>query len=145
MNDAAPKKAPWHIWVVGIVGFLWSCMGVMDFVMTRTKNEGYLETFSEEQLEFFNGFPMWMVICWGVAVFGGLIGTLLVMFRSKLAVPVFAVSLIGLIGTTIQNYGMSAAFEIMGMGAAIFTCVIFSVAVFLLIYSIRMANAKVLK
>ena len=30
-------KAPWHLWVVGVVGFLWSAMGALDYVMTQSK------------------------------------------------------------------------------------------------------------
>jgi hypothetical protein len=145
MNDNVTTKTPWHLWVVGILGLLWSSMGVMDFVMTQTKNEAYMGSFPEEQLEFFYSFPMWVIICWAIAVFGELIGTLQILFRSKLAVPLFVVSLIGLIGTTIQNYGLSNGLEIMGVGPAIFTGVIFAVSIFLLVYSMRMSKANVLR
>ena len=61
-------KAPWHLWVVGIVGFLWSAMGAMDYVMTKTRNAEYMSAFTPEQLEFFYGLPIFIVACWATAV-----------------------------------------------------------------------------
>ena len=43
---------PKHLWVVGIIGTLWSAMGAFEFLMTQTKNEAYLAQFTPEQLEF---------------------------------------------------------------------------------------------
>ena len=67
--NEAKQKTPWHLWLVGVLGLLWSSMGVLDFVMTQSKNEAYMGGFSEAQLEYFYGFPVWTVICWAIAVF----------------------------------------------------------------------------
>ena len=42
VNSNDVVETPWHLWVVGVVGLLWSAMGAMDFVMTQTRNESYL-------------------------------------------------------------------------------------------------------
>ena len=36
-------------------------MGAFDYVMTETRNEAYMAEFTPEQLEFFYGFPAWMI------------------------------------------------------------------------------------
>lgn len=87
---------------------------------------------------------MWAVVCWAVAVFGGLFGTILLLLRKKLAVTVFAASLVGFFATVVYNFVLSNGYEIMGGGAAIFTVVIFAVAAFLLVYSLAMQKAGVL-
>ena len=76
-------KAPWHLWVVGIAGLLWSVMGVMDYVMTKMRNEEYMAAFTLEQLEFFYGFPIWVNAAWAIAVWGGVIGTILLLLRKS--------------------------------------------------------------
>ena len=45
-------KTPWHLWLVGILGLLWSTMGATDYFMTQTGNEAYLSNFTPEQLAF---------------------------------------------------------------------------------------------
>lgn len=144
MNEAT-KKTPWHLWVVGVAGLLWNAMGVWDFVATQTKNEAYMGSFDEKQLEFFYGFPSWLAGCWAIAVFGGLIGALLLLFRNKIAVPVFAISCVAMIVTAIHNYGFSNALEITGTFGAIFTVVIFVITVALVWYSWTMKKSGVLK
>ena len=67
-------KTPWHLWVVGLFGLLWSAMGAMDYFMTQTRNAEYMAHFTPEQLEFFYGFPSWVVATWAVAVWGGVFG-----------------------------------------------------------------------
>jgi len=54
--QAAPKTPIWF-WVVGAVAVIWNGFGVMDFVMTQTRNAAYMAGFTPEQLEFFYGFP----------------------------------------------------------------------------------------
>ena len=49
------SRAPWHLWVIGSIGLLWSAIGALDYVMTQTKNEAYMSAFTPEQLEFFYG------------------------------------------------------------------------------------------
>ena len=140
-----PIKTPWHLWVIGVVGILWNSIGAMDFVMTLSKNQDYMEAFTPEQIEFFYSFPMWLVVFWAVGVFGGLIGSLLLLFRSKWAVPVFGASLIAMVATAVHNYGFDKMYEMTGMSAAIFTGVIFVIALLLVVYSLAMMKRGVLK
>lgn len=144
-SEMKSLKTPWHLWVIGVVGILWNSMGVMDFVMTLSKNQDYMKAFTPEQIEFFYSFPGWLVVFWAIGVFGGLVGSLLLLFRSKLAVPVFGASLIAMVTTAIHNYGFDKMYEMTGMGAAIFTAVIFVIALLLVIYSMAMQKRAVLR
>ena len=54
------NKAPWHLWVVGIVALLWSAGGAFDYVMTQTRNEEYLAAFTEEQREIYRVAHDWV-------------------------------------------------------------------------------------
>ena len=96
-------KAPWHLWVVGIVGLLWSAMGAMDYVMTETKNVEYMAAFTPEQLDFFYGLPIWIIASWAIAVWGGVVGAIFLLFRKSLAVTLFLVSFIAMVITAIHN------------------------------------------
>ena len=138
-------RAPWHLWVVGIAALLWNAVGALDYVMTQTRNAQYMAGFTPEQLAFFYGLPPWTVAAWAIGVWGGVLGSLLLLLRKTLAVWVFLASLIGVVLTTFQNYVLSNGMEVMGgPGAAVFTAVIFFVAVGLYLYARAMTTRSVL-
>ncbi len=138
-------RGPWHIWVIGIVALLWNAMGAFDFVMTQTNNEAYMSNFTAEQLDFFTGFPFWVVAVWAIAVWGGVIGTLLLLLRMKWAVPVFLASFAAMVITAIHNYGFSNGVEVMGDPfSLIFTAVIFLITLALYLYARAMQKRGVL-
>ena len=143
-QGAATGGTPKHLWIVGIVAFLWDAMGAYDYLMTQTQNEGYMSRLTPEQLEFFYGFPSWVVAFWAIAVWGGVLGSVLLLMRKKLAVTVFLVSFISMVITTIHNWGLSNGLEVMGTGGLIFSVVIFVFALFLYLYSKAMRDRGVL-
>lgn len=144
MSASAGRK-PWHLWVVGIVSLLWNVMGVVDYLMTETRNEAYMAKFTQEQLDYFYEFPAWAVSTWAIAVWGGLLGSVLLLLARRLATPVFLVSLIAMILTTVYSYGFSNGLEVMGgVGPALFSAVIFVISVLLWLYARAMGRRGVL-
>jgi hypothetical protein len=138
-------RAPWHLWVIGILALLWSAMGAMDYVMTQTKNEAYMSQFTAEQLAFFYGLPAWVVAAWAIGVWGGVIGALLLLFRRHLAVWVFLASLLALIVTTFHNFLLSNGMAIMGDAFSLgFTAIIFLFSLGLFLYARAMHKRSVL-
>jgi len=141
-EETTGTKAPWHFWVVGIVALLWNSVGAMDYFMTQTRNEGYMSQFTPEQLEYFYAFPTWLVALWAIAVWGGVLGALLLLARMRLAVTVFLVSLISMATTTVYSYGISNGMEVVGdTFSLVFTAVIFLIALSLYGYA-RTMHAK---
>jgi len=138
-QTSASGKAPWHLWVVGVVSVLWNAMGAFDYTMTQTHNESYMANFTAEQLEYFYGFPVWVVFFWALAVWGSIVGSVLLLLRKRWAVEAFLVSMVSMFITFIYNYLLSDGMEVMGgAGALIFTLAIVAVAVFLYLYSKKM-------
>ncbi len=120
-------------------------MGGLDYVMTQSQNEAYMAEFTAEQLEYFYNFPMWVNVVWAVAVFGGVLGSLLLLFRSKLSFPVLAISFLAMVLTTIYNFGMTNGAELMGTAGAVFSGVIFVIALLLVVYARAMVKRGVLR
>ena len=144
MSDESATPTPKHLWVVGILGFLWDSMGAFDYIMTQTQNESYMQQFTPEQLEFFYGFPVWVVSLWAIAVWGGVLGTVLLLLRKKLATPVLLGSFVAMVGTAIHNFGMSNGLEVMGGVGAVFSLLIFVFALGLWLYARAMTERGVL-
>ena len=144
MSETKAPATPRHLWIVGIVALLWNLLGAMDYVMTETRNEAYMGQFTPEQLEFFYSFPAWLIAFWAIAVWGGVLGTVLLLMRKKLAVPVLLVSLLCMVVTAVHNYGFAGGVDIVGGVGFLFSVVIFVVALALVIYARGMARRGVL-
>ena len=135
-------KAPWHLWVIGIIALLWNAVGAFDYLATKLQFEPYMAAFSQEQLDYF--FPAWAIACWAVGVWGALLGSLALLLRKSWAVFLFGASILGMVGTTIYNFVLSDGAALMGEGAVAFSIVIWVIALFLYFYSVAMVKRRVL-
>ncbi|MBA2709588.1 MAG: hypothetical protein H0U57_03225 [Tatlockia sp.] len=129
-------KTPWHLWLVGIAGLFWNAIGAFDFVMTQTKNQSYMKAFASDQLAFFYGLPLWVKIAWGIAVWGGVIGSILLLLRKRDAIWVFLFSFVAALLTTFNNYVLSNGMQVMGdTFSLVMTAIILLVALGLYLYA----------
>ncbi|MCL7975160.1 MAG: hypothetical protein M8835_11450 [marine benthic group bacterium] len=138
------QRTPWHLWVIGIVALLWNLVGAYDYLMTQTENAAYMGRFTAEQLEYWYGFPTWVVASWAIAVWGGVLGAVLLLLKKRLAAPVFLVSFLAMVLTSIHNFLLSDGAAIMGTPAVAFSGVIFLFALGLWLYARAMARQGVL-
>ena len=105
---------------------------------------GAYPVFTAEQLDYFYGFPTWVVAAWAIAVWGGVLGAILLVLRKRLAAPVFLVSFLAMVVTSVYNFLLSDGAAIMGGGAMAFSAVIFVFALALWLYARAMAARGVL-
>lgn len=145
MNDTI--KTPWHLWLVGGVSLLWNAGGAFDFVMTQTRNQDYLAAFTPEQINYFTNFPAWVNATWAIAVFGAVLGSIMLLLRKGWAERLFWLSLVTFVLTGLHIYVLSevSAIEMMGMFGAIFSLAIFVVTVALGFYARWMRHRGILR
>lgn len=136
---------PWHLWVVGMLGGLWSTMGVVSFVLTQMNVEAVMSRFPPQQREYFASFPWWADVFWAIGVFGGVDGCVLLLLKNRLALPVLLASLIGTIASSLGGLFLLGGMEVMretgGLGLAVSPVI---VAAFLAYYSRAMSRKGVL-
>ncbi len=140
----AQPRTPVHLWIIGVLTLLWNLMGAFDYLATQLELEFYMSQFTPEQLAYFYGFPAWAVAGWAFGVWGAVAGSLGLLLRKKWSVWAFAVSLAGMLVSSIYTLGLSDGAQMMGTGGVIFTVVIWAVAILLLVYARAMANRGVL-
>lgn len=145
-------KTPWHLWAVGLISLAWNAFGANDYTQTQLGNLDYFEGMSQsmgvapqEALSYFESFPAWADAFWAMGTWGAALGSLLLLFRTRFAVWSFAVSLLGLAGTTVYQLITERPDWATGTMATIMSVVIWSVATFLLIYSVSMRRKGVLR
>jgi hypothetical protein len=143
----ATARAPMHLWVIGGVSLVWNAFGAFDYLMTKLRVDFYMSGFTPEQLEYFYGFPAWAVAAWAVGVWFAFGGSVALLLRSRFAVHSFALSLVGLLFTTLYTNVLSDSITAMGGGSGyiIFSVVIWLVTIGLLVYSIVMRRRGVLR
>jgi len=100
MATTAQVRTPVHLWVVGILSLLWNCFGAYDYLMTRTHNMEYLKTAMpgvdpEAGLAWVESMPMYAQFGWGLGVWFALLGSILMLIRSRWTVWSFGLSLLG--------------------------------------------------
>jgi len=142
MNDQAEesggKAVPKHLWAVGALALVWNGFGAMDYLMTQTRNDAYMSQFTPEQLEFFYGFPAWVVAFWAVAVWGSVLGSVLLLARRRSALTVFVVAFAAMVVTSVHNL------EVSGPSGLVFSLVSFLVAGGLVLYALALRERGVL-
>ena len=145
MTDAI--KTPWHLWVVGGLSLLWNVFPAIDFTLTTLRSDFWLSQYTPEQLAFVVGAPAWSNICWALGGFGSLLGSVLLLARSRHALTAFLISAIGLLGVTYYQLVQNGAKlkELLGDVPLYFTVTIWVILLALIIYTRAMKKRGVLR
>ena len=136
---------PVHLWIIGVLALLWTLMGVFDYLATQLQLDFYMSQFTEDQLEYFYGFPAWATAGWALGVWGAFAGAVGLLLRKRWAVWAFAISILGMIISSIYTLVLTDGATMMGTPGVIFTVVIWIVAIFLLLYARSQATTGVLR
>lgn len=151
MATTAPLRTPVHLWIVGAVALLYSCFGAYDYVMSHMRNLTYISNSMpgvdpNAALGWMDAFPIYAKIGWALGVWGGLLGAILLLMRSRYAVWAFAVSMIGIVLSI--GYQLALAPPLQGAGGTAYKVmpwVIIVVGVALLIYAQALTRRDVLR
>lgn len=152
MDRHQKARTPWHLWVVGIVSLAWNAFGANDYLQTQLGNLAYFENMMDgieaspqQALAYFQSYPAWVHGAWAVGVWGAVLGSLLLLLRTRFAVHAFALSLLGLATTTVYQMVVGQPDWVQNTTTTIITIVIWSIATFLLIYAASMRSKGVLR
>lgn len=152
MQQAVAARTPAHLWIVGILSLLWNCFGAYDYTMTRMRSTEYIKNSMPgvdpaAALAWIDAMPMYAQIGWGLGVWLGLLGSILLLMRSRWAMWSFGVSLAGAIVSL--GYQMALAPPMPGAGESmamkVIPLVIIAIALALFLYARAQAAKGVLR
>ena len=152
MENTLTERAPMHLWIVGGLGTLWNAFGAYDYVMTRMRNTDYLASMMPDvdpqaTLAWVDGFPIWAQFGWGLGVWMGLLGCVMLLMRPRWSVPVLGLSVLGAILGL--GYQILAAPPLPGTEGdpmmTIMPYVIIGIAIGLFLYGRAMSNKGLLR
>ena len=150
-TDAPEARTPVHLWIIGLVALLWNGFGAYDYLMTRMRNMDYLAGMMpgvdpEATLAWVDAFPVWAQFGWGLGVWAGVAGSVLLLVRHRWAVWMLGLSFVGaLLGL---GYQIAAAPPLPGAEGAMFDLVPYGIILFALamfLYARAMQRRGVLR
>ncbi len=112
MNDKTVGGIHWSFWIISVVTLIFNVMGVINYFVQM--NPDMLASFPESYRPIIEGRPAWATAAFAIAVFGGSLGCLLLLFRKSAAFYVLLVSLLGVIVTMMYIFGVAgfSSFEV---------------------------------
>ena len=131
MKDKTVGGVHWSFWAIGAVALIWHVLSGINFFAQM--NPDVLDAYRESERALVEGRPAWVTGAFAIAVFGGAIGSLLLLLRRSAAFYAFVASLLGAIVTMTHSLGVDIEF---GVGVILGTIVLPPVlAAFLIWYS----------
>ena len=151
MQQAIAARTPVHVWIVGLLATLWSCFGCVDYLMTRMRNTDYLASAMpgvdpNAMLAWIDNFPLYVQVGWGLGVWLGLLGSILLLLRNRWAVWSYGLSLAGAVVSL--GYQIALAPPLAGMDGGfnkVMPYVIIAICLALFLYARAMAKRGVLR
>ena len=117
MSDTDHRsRAPWHLWVLGLIALVWNGLWAFDYVMTQTQGDAWLAKMEPNatQWAYFHAIPAWVDGAQAVNVWGGVLGALLLLLRRRWATWAFAASFLGWLAGAVYAFALSNGMEAMG-------------------------------
>jgi hypothetical protein len=115
---SANTPAIWF-WIISAIALLWNLMGVMAYIAQVTMSTETLQALPENERALYESAPAWATAAFAIAVWGGTLGSILLLMRRKWATAVLIVSFIGIVVQMIHSFFISNSFEVYGPGGLV--------------------------
>lgn len=141
MNTHVAVPRPRSFWIIAVLALLWNLIGIAMFYMQIAMTPEQLVAMPAEQRAVYDATPSWLNAAFAVAVFGGALGALGLLLGKRWAVPMFLLSLLGLLVQMLGAYAVTPAWSAYGAAGLAMPILLVAIAVFLWLYS-RKAAAR---
>lgn len=106
-GSTKPSLPAWF-WMISSIALFWYLMDTSSF---------FMRVFATDYV--INNMPLWVNVVFAAEVFGGLLGSLGLLFRKKWALSFFIISILGVLAQTSHIYFFSDAISTMGTPAIV--------------------------
>ena len=142
IEQLTPGKAPWHLWVVGILSLLWNAGGAWTFIQAQS---GAPMDMDATEIAYFAAQAPWFVAVTDVAVVAPLLAAITLLLRNRWAVPLYGLSVVAIVVTSAYDFSQGTALGLNDQGWLILNCVTFCLAILQLVYAMAMKSRGVLR
>jgi hypothetical protein len=133
-------------WLKGISIFaiIWNLMGVSAYLMQAFMTDEAIAALPEAERALYSNIPTWYTAAFAIAVFAGLLASVLLLLKKRFSTSLFMISLIAILVQMYYNFFISKAMEVYGSSHAIMPILVIIFAFFFLWYSRKMDEYAVL-
>lgn len=125
------SKPPLWFMVVAGLALVWNLLGVAAYLGQVMMSDESIAALPEAERALYEGVPAWAVSAFAIAVFGGALGSLLLLLRKRLSVPVLVVSLVGVLVQMYHSFFVANSMEVYGPGAIAMPTMVVVIAFYL--------------
>ena len=136
MSDQINGKPPTSFWIIAGVALVWNLIGLMIYYMQVTSSpEELAQYYNEAELAFVTSTPTWATSAYAIAVTAGVLGCLFLLLRKAWAIPMFIISLAGVVVQDVHAFLIADGIGVWGLKAAVLPVIVLVVGVALILYS----------
>jgi presenilin-like A22 family membrane protease len=128
-------KPTTSFWIISILALLWNLTGIMSFAMNVMITPEALEALPQAERELYEHSPVWLNFVYGLAVFSGALGSILLIIKKASAYRLFLISLLTILIQMLYSIFFTKSMEVYGATALIMPILVIAIAIFLLWYS----------
>ena len=118
-EGADQPSPPVWFWVISVIALLWYLMDMSAFFMRVLMTDEVIQGMPEDQQHLYRNMPFWVNIVFAGEVFGGVLGCVGLLLRTRWALHLFVVSILGVLSQTFHVYFLSDAISTMGTPAVV--------------------------
>ncbi len=142
MSDSKWADTPLTHWLIGGAALIWNLFGFSIYYMTVTITpEQMLARYEPDQIVYMESIPVWVTSAFAIAVTTAVIGSVFLLLRNALALPLFVISLVAILVQHTYSFVLSDVVAIFGMTQVYIASTVFVITILLVFYSWR-ARAK---
>ena len=127
--------------MIAAVSLLWNIMGCVIFLSEVFAQEAMIESMTDEQKEWARSTPSWIYVVFAISVSTGVAGSICLLMRNKLAVPLFSASFAAVLLQMLYTMLIAGGLQVMGPSGAVMPAVVITLAIAWLLFSL-LSNGK---
>ena len=140
MGEARPK-APWHLWVVGVLSLLWNASGAWVFVQAQT---GATMDMDATEIAYYAEQPVWAVVLTDITFAAAILAAIALLLRSRWSPTLYLVSIVTILASAAGDIVRGSALLLQSQDWLVLAVVTTGLAVLQWVYALTMRKRGVL-
>lgn len=120
---------------ITIFAIVWNLLGVFAYIAQMMMTPEMFALLPADQQTLLENTPFWATAAFAIAVWGGTLGSILLLIKKKISMHVFIASLIGVLVQMYYNFIIANSIEVYGPGGLVMPIMILIISSGLIWYS----------
>lgn len=141
MTETFNSRIPTWFWAIGALAVLWNAMGVLAYLNQAFMSAETLASMADAERAMFETQPSWAVATFAIAVFGGFLGSFLLLLRSRWSTVLLVISFIAVLAQCYYWFAIAKVQDIYTGAQMIMPIAIPIIALLLIVFAVS-SNRK---